>query len=85
MVVAKICISFGSGKLLAVFSEILERATSHSQARAVITLCKCLMDTLCNSENHTSFPTGSCGEDAAELLATLLDVRRRAIAVDYRL
>ena len=63
---------------------MLERATSHSQARAVITLCKRLMNTLCNSgESRTSFP-GSCAEDATELLATLLDVRRRAIDIDYQ-
>ena len=57
MAVAADCITFLSGKLLTIVSEKLERATSHVQARATISLCECLIDTLCDSNlRHSNFP-----------------------------
>jgi hypothetical protein len=70
--VAKHCISFRSGKLLSILSETLERATSFSQARAVISLCQCLIGTLCNS---TGDVTLEHDDEAADALAPLFDVR----------
>ena len=69
--VAKHCISFRAGKLLSILSETLERATSFSQARAVISLCRCLIGTLCNSIGDLS---RTRDDEAADVLAPLFDV-----------